>query len=114
MSLKNRWPMPGTTAYCLAKGGVHMLIRTAGVELDRHDILVIGVGPGAVATPINLSTMKDPASSRRWMRRNHWGALGDRRRLPAWCQPRLFPERDKLVVVAFGLASSHHGHALIR
>jgi glucose 1-dehydrogenase len=23
--------------------------------------LVVGVGPGAVATPINLSTMKDPA-----------------------------------------------------
>ena len=38
-----------------------MLTRTAGVELAKHQILVIGVGPGAVATPINLSTMKDPA-----------------------------------------------------
>jgi glucose 1-dehydrogenase len=53
--------MPGNTAYCLAKGGVRMLTRTAGVELARHNILVSGVGPGAVATPINLSTMKDPA-----------------------------------------------------
>ncbi|HET8734008.1 MAG TPA: SDR family oxidoreductase, partial [Anaeromyxobacteraceae bacterium] len=26
-----------------------------------HGILVVGVGPGAVATPINVSTMKDPA-----------------------------------------------------
>jgi glucose 1-dehydrogenase len=26
-----------------------------------YDILVVGVGPGAVATPINLSTMNDPA-----------------------------------------------------
>ena len=53
--------MPGNTAYCLSKGGMRMLTRTAGVELAPHNILVVGVGPGAVATPINLSTMKDPA-----------------------------------------------------
>jgi glucose 1-dehydrogenase len=39
---------------------MRMLTRTAGVELAPHNILVVGVGPGAVATPINLSTMKDP------------------------------------------------------
>ena len=60
-SVHEDWPMPGNTAYCLAKGGMRMLTRTAGVELARHNILVVGVGPGAVATPINLSTMKDPA-----------------------------------------------------
>ncbi len=37
-----------------------MLTRTAGLELASHNILVVGIGPGAVATPINLSTMKDP------------------------------------------------------
>ena len=37
-----------------------MLTRTAGVELAPHNILVVGVGPGAVATPINISTMQDP------------------------------------------------------
>ena len=37
-----------------------MLTRTAGVELASHNILVVGVGPGAIATPINLSTMEDP------------------------------------------------------
>jgi len=60
-SVHEDWPMPGNTAYCLAKGGMRMLTRTAGVELARHGITVVGVGPGAVATPINLSTMKDPA-----------------------------------------------------
>ena len=60
-SVHEDWPMPGNTAYCLAKGGMRMLTRTAGVELARHNILVVGVGPGAVATPINLSTMNDPA-----------------------------------------------------
>jgi glucose 1-dehydrogenase len=60
-SVHEDWPMPGNTAYCLSKGGMRMLTRTAGVELAPHKILVVGVGPGAVATPINVSTMKDPA-----------------------------------------------------
>jgi glucose 1-dehydrogenase len=59
-SVHEDWPMPGNTPYCLSKGGMRMLTRTAGVELAPHKILVVGVGPGAVATPINLSTMKDP------------------------------------------------------
>jgi len=60
-SVHEDWPMPGNTAYCLAKGGMRMLTRTAGLELAKHNILVVGVGPGAVDTPINLSTMNDPA-----------------------------------------------------
>jgi glucose 1-dehydrogenase len=60
-SVHEDWPMPGNTAYCLSKGGMRMLTRTAGVELAPHNILVVGVGPGAVATPINTSTMADPA-----------------------------------------------------
>jgi glucose 1-dehydrogenase len=59
-SVHEDWPMPGNTAYCLSKGGMRMLTRTAGVELAGHGILVVGVGPGAVATPINTSTMADP------------------------------------------------------
>jgi glucose 1-dehydrogenase len=60
-SVHEDWPMPGNTAYCLAKGGMRMLTRTAGVELAPHGVLVVGVGPGAVATSINQATMKDPA-----------------------------------------------------
>jgi NAD(P)-dependent dehydrogenase (short-subunit alcohol dehydrogenase family) len=60
-SVHEDWPMPGNTAYCLSKGGMRMLTRTAGVELAPHNILVVGVGPGAVATPINKATMQDPA-----------------------------------------------------
>jgi len=60
-SVHEDWPMPGNTAYCVAKGGMRMLTRTAGLELAKHNVLVVGVGPGAVATPINLSTMSDPS-----------------------------------------------------
>src|SRR5246127_3641481 len=58
-SVHEDWPMPGNTSYCLSKGGMRMLTRTAGIELAKHNILVVGVGPGAVSTPINLSTMKN-------------------------------------------------------
>ncbi len=59
-SVHEDWPMPGNTAYCLSKGGMRMLTRTAGVELGPHGVLVVGVGPGAVDTPINASTEADP------------------------------------------------------
>ena len=52
--------MPGNAPYCLSKGGMRMLTRQAGMELGLHNIQVVGVGPGAVATPINTSTMADP------------------------------------------------------
>lgn len=60
-SVHEEWPMPGNVAYCVSKGGMRMLTRTAGVELGPHGVRVVNVGPGAVATPINQSTMSDPA-----------------------------------------------------
>jgi glucose 1-dehydrogenase len=60
-SVHEDWPMPGNTPYCLSKGGMRMLTRTAGVELAPHNITVVGVGPGAVDTPINKETEADPA-----------------------------------------------------
>jgi glucose 1-dehydrogenase len=59
-SVHEDWPMPGNTAYCLSKGGMRMLTRTAGVELAPHGITVTGIGPGAVDTPINKETEADP------------------------------------------------------
>jgi len=56
-SVHEDWPMPGNTAYCLTKGGMRMLARTAGVELAPKGIRVVNVAPGAVATPINTVEM---------------------------------------------------------
>jgi glucose 1-dehydrogenase len=64
-SVHEDWPMPGNTAYCLSKGGMRMLTRTAGVELAPHGITVTGVGPGAVDTPINKQTAADPEKLKR-------------------------------------------------
>ena len=60
-SVHEEWPAPGNAAYCLAKGGMRMLTRTTGLELAAHNIRVVGVGPGAVATPMNRGIINDPA-----------------------------------------------------
>jgi glucose 1-dehydrogenase len=60
-SVHEDWPMPSNTPYCLSKGGMRMLTRTAGIELAPMGVAVVGVGPGAVDTPINASTEADPA-----------------------------------------------------
>ena len=59
-SVHEDWPMPGNSPYCCAKGGIRMLTRNAGVELGPHGITVVGVGPGAIDTPINKGTLADP------------------------------------------------------
>ena len=98
-SVHEDWPMPGNIAYCVSKGGMRMLARTAGVELGPHGIRVVNVAPGAVDTPINAETTSDQA---------HLGKLNDaiplhrvararrhrrRRRLPRLRQGRLH-DRD--------------------
>ena len=60
-SVHEDWPMPGNAPYCVSKGGMRMLTRNAGVELAPHQIRVVGIGPGAVGTPMNLALMQNPA-----------------------------------------------------
>jgi len=60
-SVHEDWPMPGNAPYCVTKGGMRMLARTAGVELAPKGVRVVNVAPGAVATPINTVEM-NPAT----------------------------------------------------
>jgi len=64
-SVHEEWPMPGNIAYCVSKGGIRMLTRTAGVELGEHGVRMVNVAPGAVSTPINASTEADPEKMKR-------------------------------------------------
>ncbi len=87
-SIHEDWPMPGNSPYCLAKGGVRMLTRTAGVELAPHGITVVGVAPGAVHTPDRRGHPVRPgrqgATRERHPARARRRTVGDResRRLP--------------------------------
>ncbi|MDR6971796.1 glucose 1-dehydrogenase [Leifsonia shinshuensis] len=64
-SVHEDWPMPGNLSYCVSKGGMRMLTRTAGVELGPQGVRVVSVAPGAVNTPINAATMKDDSLRQR-------------------------------------------------
>ncbi|MGD8214544.1 SDR family NAD(P)-dependent oxidoreductase [Aestuariimicrobium sp. Y1814] len=55
-SVHEDWPMPGNHAYCVSKGGMRMLTRNAAIELAEHNIRVVGIAPGAVATPMNTES----------------------------------------------------------
>ena len=59
-SIHEDLPFPGHTPYCAAKGGLRMLMRNAALELAPYKIRVNNVAPGAIATPINAKTLKDP------------------------------------------------------
>lgn len=52
-------PFPGYASYCAAKGGLRMLCRDIAIELAPHNINVVNVGPGAIATPINSATLQN-------------------------------------------------------
>jgi glucose 1-dehydrogenase len=78
---------PGYLPYACSKGGMRMLTRTAALELAPHGITVVGVGPGAIATPINASTLADPAKIKALERQIPIGRVGrpeEVARLVAW------------------------------
>lgn len=60
-------PMPTNAAYCAAKGGLRMLMRTIAVELAPHRITVNNIGPGAIYTPIDQDVEADPAIEKQLM-----------------------------------------------
>ncbi len=51
-SINAKVPSDGMVAYCSAKAGVEMLTRVAAMELGRHGVRVVAIGPGFVDTPL--------------------------------------------------------------
>ena len=68
-------PMPGNAVYCAAKGGLRMLIRTLADELAPYHINVVGIGPGAIATPIK-QTLADPQKVQALLKSIPLGRIG--------------------------------------
>lgn len=69
-------PFPQYTAYCASKGGVRMLTRNLAVELAPMKININNVAPGAIATPINQSVLKDPTETKNAISEIPWGRFG--------------------------------------
>jgi glucose 1-dehydrogenase len=68
--------MPGNTPYVCAKGGLRMLTRNLALELAKNHITVVGVGPGAIATPMNEGTMSSPEKRRALLTEIPLGRVG--------------------------------------
>lgn len=60
-------PMVTNAAYCAAKGGLRMLMRTIAVELAPHQITVNNIGPGAIFTPIDKDIESDAEMEKQLM-----------------------------------------------
>ncbi len=53
-------PWPEFAPYCASKGGLKLLMQTAGRELAPHGIRLVNIAPGAIVTPINTFVLDDP------------------------------------------------------
>jgi glucose 1-dehydrogenase len=59
-SVHEELPFPHFTPYCMAKGGLKMMMRNLSIELAPLGITINNVAPGAIQTPINTKLLNDP------------------------------------------------------
>jgi glucose 1-dehydrogenase len=59
-SVHEELPFPNFTPYCMAKGGLKMMMRNLAIELGPLGITVNNIAPGAIETPINRNLMSNP------------------------------------------------------
>ena len=59
-SVHEELPFPHFTPYCMAKGGLKMMMRNLAIELGSCGITVNNIAPGAIETPINRHLLSDP------------------------------------------------------
>jgi len=59
-SVHEHVPLPGSSAYCAAKGGLGLLTKVMALELAKHAITVNAVAPGEIATPMTGAHDQDP------------------------------------------------------
>lgn len=80
-------PWGGHVNYAASKGGIMMLMKSMAQELAAHKIRVCGIGPGAIATPINAAARDTPAEMKDLLHLIPYGRVGepeDIGQLAAW------------------------------
>ena len=70
-------PWAGHINYAASKGGVMLLMKSMAQELAAHRIRVNSIGPGAIATPINLSARDTPEEESSLLRLIPYGRIGE-------------------------------------
>lgn len=65
-------------AYCTAKAGVIMLMKSVAADYGEQGVRANAIAPGAIDTPFNEQYAADSAVARRWMEKSMLGRpLGD-------------------------------------
>ena len=68
----------GNAAYCTAKAGVIMLMKSVAADYGEQGIRANAIAPGAINTAVNEQYMDDPEVLRRWEEKSLVGRpLGD-------------------------------------
>jgi glucose 1-dehydrogenase len=87
-------PWPGFAHYCASKGGLKLLTQTAARELAPQRIRVLGVAPGAIATPINKFVLDDPEAAHAVIEEIPLGRMGEPEEIAAAVAWAASPEAD--------------------
>ncbi len=64
-SIHEHLPLRGSAAYCAAKGGLGMLMKSLALELGEHGITANAVAPGEIATKMTGQEDEDPRTEER-------------------------------------------------
>ena len=64
-SVHEHVPLPQSSAYCAAKGGLGLLTKAMALELADHGITVNAIAPGEIATPMTGAEDVDPRTLER-------------------------------------------------
>ncbi|MEO6980908.1 MAG: SDR family oxidoreductase [Mucilaginibacter sp.] len=80
-------PWAGHVNYAASKGGISMFMKSIAQELAPHKIRVVGIGPGAIQTPINKAAWDTPEALEKLLTLIPYNRIGkpeDIGRLAAW------------------------------
>ncbi len=70
-------PWAGHVNYATSKGGIMQLMKSMAQELAPQKIRVNSIGPGAIATPINLSARDTPEEEKSLLTLIPYGRIGE-------------------------------------
>ena len=70
-------PWAGHVNYAASKGGIMQLMKSVAQELAPHKIRANSIGPGAIATPINLSARDTPEEEKALLSLIPYNRVGD-------------------------------------
>ncbi len=80
-------PWGGHVNYATSKGGISMMMKSMAQELAPHKIRVVGIGPGAIQTRINMSAWDTPEALNKLLTLIPYNRIGepeDIGKLAAW------------------------------